>query len=349
MEHSILEKILDSAIKKWASDIHISEDHEIYFRIAGELEWLHSSWILRNEHVKNILVELLGNNIDLYNTFCAKKDMDFAYIKEGGTPFRVNAYYKLWKISLVLRQIASISKSIDELWLPTWVKKFTKLKQGLILITWPTGSWKSTSMVAILEEINANRKEHIITIEDPVEYIFENKKSIISQREVGRDTESFTSALKSALREDPDIVVVWEMRDKETVSLALELSETWHLVFATLHTSGSVSTISRILSFFPSEIQDSVRYRLGDALFWVLSQRLVKKADGIGRVGIYELMIATSGIRNLIKNDDLTQVEAQIEMWSQEGMVLMEQYAERLYMKWEILKEDYINYFKDQV
>ncbi len=181
-------------------------------------------------------------------------------------------------------------------------------------MTGPTGSGKSTTMVSIIDQINATRKEHIITIEDPIEFIFSDKQSIFSQREVGRDTNSFVSAIRAAMREDPDIVMVGEMRDKETVEAAMNLAETGHLVFSTLHTSGSVQTINRLIQFFEPDIQNQVRIRLADSLLGVLSQRLIPRANGGGRVGIHELMYITPAIKNLIKSGDLIQINNNIEL-----------------------------------
>lgn len=348
MTDSILSKILDKAIKLWASDIHLSEGAKIIFRVNGELWNNGIEGTLSKSNMTNLLLELLNFEEDVFALFMKRKDMDFSYLHEETQWFRINAFLKLWKISVVMRQIASIAKTIEELWLPDGVRKFTEAKQGLILITGPTWSWKSTSMVSIIEEINKTRSEHVLTIEDPIEFIFENKKSIFSQREVWKDTLSFTSAMRSAFREDPDIIMVWELRDKETISLAIELAETGHLVIWTLHTAGSVSTISRMVSFFPSEIQSNIYSRLWECLSWVLSQRLIPLRDGSGRVGIYELMLWTLWIRNIISSGSLTQLEGTIETWRQEWMVTMENYANELLELWKINKESFIHYFNQK-
>ena len=200
-------------------------------------------------------------------------------------------------------------------------------------------------MVSIIDRINETRKEHIVTIEDPIEFIFSDKKSIFSQREVGRDTESFVTAIRAAMREDPDIVMVGEMRDKETVEAALNLAETGHLVFSTLHTAGSVQTVNRLVQFFSPDVQTQVRVRLGDSLLGVLSQRLLPKASGSGRVAIHELMYVTSAVKNLIKSGDLIQINNNIELGSQEGMIAMRASAEKLRDAGVVKEEDYIGYF----
>lgn len=225
------------------------------------------------------------------------------------------------------------------------MRKILGAKQGLFLITGPTGSGKSTTMVSIIDRINEERREHIITIEDPIEFIFSDKNSIFSQREVGRDTSSFVSAIRAAMREDPDIVMVGEMRDKETVEAAMNLAETGHLVFSTLHTSGSVQTINRLIQFFHPDIQNQVRIRLADSLLGVLSQRLIPRAEGHGRVGIHELMFITPAIKNLIKSGDLVQINNNIELGSQEGMIAMRASADKLRDAGIVKEEDYIGYF----
>jgi len=348
MSNATIAPILDYCIKLWASDIHISEWENIGFRVNGTIGKTQNSTV-SNETINKILSELLRWDQETIDAFKSWHDLDFAYIHTGGSPFRINAFYKLWRMAFVMRRIASEPKKMEDLWLPAWVKKFVKAKQGLILVTGPTWSGKSTSMISILNEINKTRREHILTIEDPVEFIFKDEQSIFSQREIGKDTKSFHSALRAAMREDPDIVMVGEMRDKETVEAAMELAETGHLVISTLHTAGSVQTITRLVNFFHPELQHSVRYKLGDILFGVLSQRLIPKADGTGRVWIYEIMMMTPGIKNLIRAWDLVQINNAIEMGQSEGMVGMKTYADRLKDQGVIKEEDYINYFQDDM
>lgn len=216
-------------------------------------------------------------------------------------------------------------------------------------MTGPTGSGKSTTLVAMLEEINNRRAENIITIEDPIEFLFTDKKSIFSQREVGRDTDSFVAAIRAAMREDPDIVMVGEMRDSETVEAALNLAETGHLVFSTLHTAGSAQTISRIIQFFSPDAQKQIFNRLADSILGVLSQRLVARSDQPGkRIALFELMIANSGIKNLIRTGDMAQINNAIQMGRSEGMIPMYTYAQDLEQKGIIKREDYIGYFTHQ-
>lgn len=346
---TILNSILGYAIKQKASDIHISWGSPVSYRIKKYLITMKEAGIIDEVKSKVILLELMNNNQERVKEFFRKKDADFAYIFEDWTSFRINAFFKLWKVSFVLRRIESDAIPIKQLWLPEWVSKFIEAKQWLILVTGPTGSWKSTSMISILNEINNLRWEHILTIEDPVEFVFKNNKSLFSQREIWNDTDNFSTALKAAMREDPDIIMVGEMRDRETVEAAMELAETGHLVISTMHTSWSVATITRLINFFPTDIQNSIRYKLWDVLSWVLSQRLVQKADGSGIVWIYELMHMTTAIKSLIREWQLNQISQNIEMWRQDWMILMQAYAEELESRWIINKEVYENFFNDNL
>ena len=344
---SILANILKYAIDKKASDIHLSWDNYLSYRIQKKIITLKSAWIIKDASLRIVLLELMNNNQARVKEFMEKKDADFAYIhEESWTSFRVNAFYKLGKLAFVMRRIESDPIPMEKLWLPEWVQKFITAKQWLILITWPTWSWKSTSMISILNEINKTRTEHILTVEDPVEFVFKNDKCLFSQREVWNDTNSFATALKWAMREDPDIIIIWEMRDRETVQAAMEMAETWHLVISTMHTSGSVQTITRLINFFPTDIQNSVKYKLWDVLSWVLSQRLVQKADWTGIVWIYEIMHMNTAIKSLIREWTLNQIKQNIEMWKKDWMILMQRYAENLEEKWIITKESYIDFFE---
>ncbi len=340
-----LEGILAYAIKITASDIHIAEGEFIAFRVHGELAKLQEAGKITPEIADALALELFKGDKDNQTAFYAKHDVDFAYVSRDGTPFRVNGFFKLGKVGFVLRRIEREAKKMEDLGLPQGVNKILAAKQGLFLITGPTGSGKSTTMVSIIDRINESRREHIVTIEDPIEFIFTDKISIFSQREVGRDTDSFVSAIRAAMREDPDIVMVGEMRDKETVEAAMNLAETGHLVFSTLHTSGSVQTINRLIQFFPPDIQVQVRVRLADSLLGVLSQRLIPRAEGHGRVGIHELMFITPAIKNLIKSGDLIQINNNIELGSQEGMISMRASADKLAAGGVVKQEDYIGYF----
>lgn len=347
MGNEFILSIFDYAIKNDASDIHISEANWITYRIDWALSTVDEFWVIGLQQIKDILVILLKWNKENINKFLINHELDFAYVHTDWISFRVNAFYRLWKIAFVMRRISNVVMSMEELLLPPTTKLFTELKSWLILITWPTWSGKSTTMVSILEKINSERWEHILTIEDPVEFIFKDNKSIFSQREVGIDTNSFSAALRSSLREDPNIIMIWELRDRETVQSALELAETGHLVISTLHTSSSIQTINRLISFFPLDSQPLVREKLSESLKWVLSQRLIPKVWW-WRIWIFELMIVNTWIKNLIRVWNINQMFTYIETWSHYWMITMKKYAEILRDKWLVLEEDYINYFKDE-
>ena len=252
------------------------------------------------------------------------------------------------KIGLALRRIPENIKNLVELGIPKSISKVLQAKQGLFLVTGPTGSGKSTTMASMLDAINEFRSEHILTIEDPIEYLFKNKKSIISQREVGRDTHSFAHAIRSAMREDADIIMIGEIRDAETMEIAMSLAETGHFVISTLHTSGSVQTISRMIQFFPTEIEEQIRTRIADSLVGVLSQRLVPRTDGTGRIAIREIMFATTAIRNLIHRGELTQMPNAIETSTEDGMITMRKYADTLRDRGIIEEKSYRGYFTNE-
>ncbi|MDR3168481.1 MAG: PilT/PilU family type 4a pilus ATPase [Candidatus Peribacteria bacterium] len=281
-----------------------------------------------------ILRQLFKNNPQRFDKFLADKEADFAYVSKDGTAYRVNSFLKTGRIGVVMRKINSIPKILDEIMFQNTAdaikKNILTSSKGLFLVTGPTGSGKSTSIVAMLEEINKMQPHNIITIEDPIEYVFQAKKALISQREIGHDTWSFDNAIKSALREDPDIIFVGEIRNTETANAVLDLAETGHLVFSTLHTNSATATINRFLSFFSADMQNGVVERLADALAGVLSQTLVKRKDGIGRIAIFELLLNNNAVRNNLKKREIEQIQNIIETSSQNGMITMKQYAKKL-------------------
>jgi len=316
------------------SDVHIGADDYIAFRINWEIQKYDKIGKLPEEYVEIMLKHLMKWNQKAYEKFVGDKEADFSYVSNDGTPYRINSYFKLGKVGIVMRKINSMAKDISDLMFSDVAdilkNRMLVKKTGLILVTGPTGSGKSTSIVSMIEHINTIRSENIITIEDPIEFVFKPEKSIISQREVGHDTWSFMNALRSCMREDPNVVFVGEIRDKETAEAVLSLSETGHLVFSTLHTPSASGTINRFISFFAPEIQDSVASRLADGLLWVLSQFLVKNADGKGRVAIFELMINTLAVKNNIAKRQIMQIDNVIETNNSNGMISMKQYAQRL-------------------
>ena len=325
------------------SDIHISAWEYISFRKNGDIVKYTKLPKLTEEQMEMMVKQIMKWNMKAYEKFLADKEADLSYIATNGTPYRVNVYFKLWKLGAVLRKINAVAMKIEDLMLEDIAKSIREnvlsKKQWLFLVTWPTGSWKSTSLVAMLDELNHTRSEHIITIEDPIEFVFTPAKALITQREIGHDSWSFANALRAAMREDPDIILVWEIRDRATAEAALNLAETWHMVFSTLHTQSASWTVNRYISFFPPEIQDSIADRLADSLIWVMSQRLVKRADGKWRVWVYEVMINTPAVRNNIKRKQIQQIDNIIETGSKQWMILLKQYAKRLVNEWLTTKE----------
>jgi twitching motility protein PilT len=322
------------------SDLHVSAGDCVAYRMNWDIVKQKQFWIVSTEFMELFLKYLMQLDSDKIAKFWAEKDMDFSYIDKNSVSYRVNAFMKLGKIAVVMRKINADAKPLESLMyedIATSLKNtILSRKTGLFLVTWPTGSGKSTSLVAMLEHLNHTVNAHMITIEDPIEFVFKPDKCLISQRELWWDTRSFLNALRSAMREDPNIVFVWEIRDTETAEAALNLAETWHIVFSTLHTSSASSTINRYISLFPPEIQSSVSDRLADSLSGVLSQFLVKSKDEKWRIWLYELMLNTTAIRNNIKKGDIRGVDNIIETSSSQGMVSMRSYAQRLIAQWLI-------------
>ena len=318
------------------SDIHLKEDKPIMLRINGDMmipdEDIVSSMELK-EFANDTLNEGQKNRLE------EVRDVDLA-IEIGPTRFRANFFYTADGLSAVLRKIETEIPSMAELKLPYVMQSMAEKPNGLVLVTGPTGSGKSTSLAAIIDAINATKKGHILTIEDPIEYIHHAKNCSISQREVGRDAESFASALRASLREDPDVILVGEMRDLETIQLALTAAETGHLVFGTLHTSGAPNTINRIIDVFPAEQQGQVRAQLSQSLQMVVTQKLYKRSDGEGRVAAFEVMVCNHAVRNLIREGKIFQIESVMQTARGEGMVTMKHALEQLLLSQEINQAD---------
>ena len=308
------------------SDIHLKEDKPLVLRINGDMttpsETVISATELR-EFANQSLNEKQKTHLE------EVRDVDLA-IEVGPYRFRANFFYTSNGLAAVLRKIETEIPTMQQLNLPYIMQAVCEKPNGLILVTGPTGSGKSTSLAAIIGEINATRKGHIITVEDPIEYIHHSKACNVSQREVGRDAHSFSSALRASLREDPDVILVGEMRDRETIQLALTAAETGHLVFATLHTSGAPNTINRIIDVFPAEQQGQVRAQLSQSLQMVATQRLFKTADAQGRVAAFEIMVCNHAIRNLIRENKIFQIESIMQTARGEGMMTMDHAIEQL-------------------
>ena len=318
------------------SDIHLKADKPIMLRIDGDImipdEDIVSSAELQ-EFANDTLNEGQKSRLE------EVRDVDLA-IEIGSCRFRANFFYTADGLSVVLRKIETEIPSMTQLNLPHVMQSMAEKPNGLVLVTGPTGSGKSTSLAAIIDTINATKKGHILTIEDPIEYIHHANNCSISQREVGRDAESFASALRASLREDPDVILVGEMRDLETIQLALTAAETGHLVFATLHTSGAPNTINRIIDVFPAEQQSQVRAQLSQSLQMVVTQKLFKKSDEEGRVAAFEVMVCNHAVRNLIREGKIFQIETVMQTARAEGMVTMDKAIEELVSTGKISERD---------
>ncbi len=318
------------------SDIHLKENKPIMLRIDGDImipdEDIVSSAELQ-EFANDTLNEGQKSRLE------EVRDVDMA-IESGTCRFRANFFYTADGLSAVLRKIETEIPSMAQLNLPHVMQTMAEKPNGLVLVTGPTGSGKSTSLAAIIDTINDTKKGHILTIEDPIEYIHHAKNCSISQREMGRDAESFASALRASLREDPDVILVGEMRDLETIQLALTAAETGHLVFATLHTSGAPNTINRIIDVFPAEQQSQVRAQLSQSLQMVVTQKLFKKSDEEGRVAAFEVMVCNHAVRNLIREGKIFQIETVMQTARAEGMVTMDKAIEELVSTGKISERD---------
>jgi len=303
--------------EKGASDLHLVAGQQPVLRIDGEIERIKYK-VLDNDTLKAMLYEIAPE--EKIKEFEETGDVDFAYEIPGLARYRANFFLQKNGVGAVFREIPSTIMTCDQLGFPPVIKRLATLPRGLVLVTGPTGSGKSTTLAAIIHEANLTRKDHIITIEDPIEFVHKSEKAIVNHREVGLHTRSFAAALRGALREDPDIIMVGEMRDLETISLALEACNTGHLVFATLHTMGASKTIDRIIEVFPENQQEQVRSSLADGIRAVISQALFKRIDRRGRVAALEIMIATPAVRNLIREAKTFQIPSMIQTGKKYGM-----------------------------
>ena len=313
-----IDELLETAAKNNASDIHISVGRYPTLRIDDRLVTLSKQPIVTAESAEGLVNCLLSK--EQKETLVLKKEIDFSYNFQDKARFRVNIFYQRGYLSAALRLFPPRIKTVKELNLPEILETFVKPSQGFFLIVGPSGHGKTTTLAALIDLINHTQTKHIITIEDPIEYMYEQDKCIIDQREVGNDTLSFRRALRSALRQDPDVIMVGEMRDLETISTALTAAETGHLVFATLHTNNASQTIDRIIDSFPTDAKGPVRTQLASVLMGVFSQRLIPKIGG-GRIPAYELMIANSAVRNLIREGKIFQLDLVIETKAEENMI----------------------------
>ncbi len=316
-----IEQLLETTIANSASDLHLVVGSPPILRIDGSLSPIAGAAPLLPEDTEKLVFKLVSS--DQKDLLLANKELDFSFALSDLARFRVNAYYQKGYLSAALRLIPVKIRTIEELSLPKTLHQFAQLVQGLILVTGPTGHGKSTTLAAIINEINQQRPVHVLTIEDPIEYIYPKGKGVVSQRELHLDTHAWPVALRSALRQDPDVVLIGEMRDYETIASAMTIAETGHLVFATLHTNSAAQTVDRIVDVFPEEQQGQIRLQLSSALAAIISQRLIPAIGG-GRVPVVELMLASSAIRTVIREGKTHMVDNIIQTSQDLGMETLE-------------------------
>jgi twitching motility protein PilT len=320
-----------------ASDLHLTSGQQPVLRIGGDLERIKYQ-VFENDQLKTMLYEIAAE--EKIKVFEETGDVDFAYEIPGLARYRANFFQQKNGIGAVFREIPSTILTIHELGLPKVLDRLATLPRGFVIVTGPTGSGKSTTLAAIIHEANRTRKDHIITVEDPIEFVHKSDKAVINQREIGAHTRSFAAALRGALREDPDIILVGEMRDLETIALAIEASETGHLVFATLHTNSAAKTVDRIIEVFPVNQQEQIRNTLADGIRAVICQTLFKRRDRKGRVAACELMIATPAVRNLIREGKTYQLPSMLQTGKKYGMQTLDDSIMELLSKKIISAED---------
>lgn len=335
-----LKKLIQIVVSERASDLHLSEGRYPTIRVAGALIPITKSQELSEQDLSDLLNLVLTP--DQRERFIQNKEMDFAF-EAGGVRFRGNAYYQQGEVSIALRQINNEIRSLEELGMPDVLETFANKEQGFFLVVGPTGHGKSTTLATMIDIINSNRTEHIVTIEDPVEFVFTQKRSIIDQREVGFDTRDFATALRSAFRQDIDVLMIGEMRGPETIETAITAAETGHLVFSTLHTNTASQTIDRIIDTFNGDKQKQIRTQLAGSLMGIFSQRLIPSVSG-GRVPAYELLINTPAVANLIREGRIHEIDSFIETSSQHGMISLNRSLATLVREGEISVEDAYRY-----
>lgn len=338
-----LDELLGLTIKEQASDLHLSCGHFPTLRIAGKLIPLLKKEKLSFEDTEGLAMTLMEGDEDQYKRLLREKEVDFSYTFEKKARFRVNVFFQLGEVSIALRLVPAKIRTIKELNLPSILYEFIRASQGFVLITGPSSQGKSTTLAAMLDEINKTQAKHIITIEDPIEYIFEDDRSIIHQREVYQDTLTFAKALRSTFRQDPDVIMVGEMRDPETIGTAITAAETGHLVFATLHTNSASQTIHRIVDSFPSGQHDQIRAQLSSSLLGVISQRLVPRIRG-GLIPACEIMISTPAVANLIRENKIHELPLVIETSTEKGMVSLNRSLAHLVKIKEISLENALSF-----
>jgi twitching motility protein PilT len=335
-----IDTLLERVVELSASDLHITAGSHPAVRVHGHIELLRDFDQLNPDSTRELIYRI--TTTEQQKQLELNRQLDFAYGLRGLARFRVNAYYQREALAGAFRLIPTEIKSVEELGLPSSLHELTSKPRGLVLVTGPTGSGKSTTLASLIDEINRTRTDHIITIEDPIEFLHRHKRCIVNQREVGQDAVGFAEALRGALRQDPDVILLGEMRDLETIATALTAAETGHLVFATLHTQSAPSTIDRVIDVFPAAQQDQVRMQLANSLQGVVTQTLLPRSDGGGRVVALEILFLDDAIRNLIRQGKIEQVYSYMQTGTRRGMQTMEQSLTELVQKRQITVHDSI-------
>src|SRR5262245_49070774 len=333
-----LRSLLEEMIERGASDLHITAGERAKIRIDGDITNSRSEYALTPKDTLQLAYSVLTENQK--KRFETEDELDFSFGIQNLARFRGNCFKQRGCVSLVIRQIPISIRTFNDLGLPPIIAKLCDRPRGLVLVTGPTGSGKSTTLAAMIDKLNKELKGHILTVEEPIEFIHKHQNCIVNQREVGTDTRTFNAALKYALRQDPDVVLVGEMRDLETIQAALTIAETGHLAFATLHTNSAAETINRIIDVFPSHQQSQVRAQLAFVLEGVLTQTLLQRAKGRGRVMAAEIMICTPAIRALIRDDKVHQIESSMQAGKKYGMPTLNDAIYQLYMAREVTKDE---------
>jgi twitching motility protein PilT len=333
-----IDDLLEQLVAHGGSDLHVSVASAPAIRVNGRIHRLEGYEPLTADDTRMLVYRILSSEQQKH--FEIQRQLDFAYSIPGLARFRVNVYYQREAVGAAFRTIPADIKSAEELGLPPVLHELAKQPRGIVLVTGPTGSGKSTTLAAIVDEINRTRSEHILTIEDPVEFVHKHKRCIVNQREIGPDATSFGEALKAALRQDPDVILVGELRDLETISTALTAAETGHLVFGTLHTQSAPSTIDRIIDVFPPAQQEQVRIMIANSLQGIVTQTLIPTADGTGRVAALEILLPDDAVRNLIRQGKVEQVYSVMQTNTARGMQTMEQALADLILRGVIKVEE---------
>ncbi|MCR4840592.1 MAG: type IV pilus twitching motility protein PilT [Lachnospiraceae bacterium] len=344
--HQTLDDILLLAVDRHASDIHLTAGKPVIYRIDGKLTDK-DDHIMEPEEIADIVVPLYADNPRLVEIMEETGEIDFAYSLQGKGRFRVNVFRQRGTVAMVMRLLPFKIPAPRELGLPASVQDLITRKRGLVLVTGATGSGKSTTLASLINVINKTYARHIITLEDPIEYMHVHDKSIVNQREIGDDTKDYAGALRAALREDPDVILVGEMRDNETIQTAITAAETGHLVFSTLHTNGAADTINRVIDVFPPHQQQQIRVQLASVIECVISQQLLPIQNAQGRVAAFEVMLGSPAIRALVREGKAFQIPSTMQTSKKLGMITMDDSLYNLYIGGLISAEDCCNYAQD--